>query len=158
MKTPIDITQVSSLFGRISLGYVVVESRKLPEWQRFARDGLGLHADAIDGGALALRIVAMPEPDDRHLPRLQAPSAELRAGLRRLKEGRDALEAGQAEPAVRSARAAIAIEWCRSFSRRKLSSSVTPLSLSSMVSDSRASKVVWKKRSAASGSRVVIAK
>jgi 2,3-dihydroxybiphenyl 1,2-dioxygenase len=56
MKTPIDITQATSLFGRISLGYVVVESRKLPEWQRFARDGLGLHADAVDGGALALRI------------------------------------------------------------------------------------------------------
>src|SRR5262245_61833127 len=58
-------------------------------------------------GALALRIVAMLEPDDRDLPRLQAPSRELRAGLRRLKEGRDALEAGQIEPAVRAARAAM---------------------------------------------------
>jgi tetratricopeptide (TPR) repeat protein len=58
-------------------------------------------------GALALRIVAMLEPDDRDLPRLQAPSADLRAGLRRLKEGRDALEAGQAEAAVRAARAAL---------------------------------------------------
>ncbi len=58
MKNPIDITQVSSLFGRISLGYVVVESRKLPEWQRFARDGLGVHVDAIDAGTLALRIDA----------------------------------------------------------------------------------------------------
>ena len=48
----------TSLFGRISLGYVVVESRKPAEWQRFARDGLGLHADVIDGGALALRIDA----------------------------------------------------------------------------------------------------
>ena len=47
-----------SLFGRISLGYVVVESRRLPEWQRFARDGLGLHADAVDRRALALRIDA----------------------------------------------------------------------------------------------------
>ena len=76
--------------------------------------GEALAALAEDGaapvppvGALALRIVAMLEPDDRDLPRLQAPSAELRAGLRRLKEGRDALEAGQAEAAVRSARAAI---------------------------------------------------
>ena len=58
-------------------------------------------------GVLALRIVAMLEPDDRDLPRLQAPSAELRTGLRRLKEGRDALEAGQVEKAVRAARAAI---------------------------------------------------
>src|SRR3954470_9527586 len=77
--------------------------------------GEALGALAEDGdkpvppvGTLALRIVAMLEPDDRDLPRLQAPSAELRAGLRRLKEGRDALEAGQAEAAVRSARAAIA--------------------------------------------------
>ena len=77
--------------------------------------GEALAALAEDGdapvppvGALALRIVAMLEPDDRDLPRLQAPTAELRAGLRRLKEGRDALEAGQAEAAVRAARAAIA--------------------------------------------------
>ena len=59
-------------------------------------------------GALALRIVAMLEPDDRDLPRLQAPSRDLRGGLRRLKEGRDALEAGQIEAAVRAARAAMA--------------------------------------------------
>ena len=59
-------------------------------------------------GALALRIVAMLEPDDRDLPKLQAPSPGLRAGLRRLKEGRDALESGQAEAAVRGARAALA--------------------------------------------------
>jgi len=58
-------------------------------------------------GALALRIVATLEPDDRDLPRLQAPSAELRSGLRRLKEGRDSLEAGQLEKAVRAARAAV---------------------------------------------------
>ena len=59
-------------------------------------------------GALALRIVAMLEPDDRDLPKLQAPSPGLRAGLRRLKEGRDALESGQADAAVRGARAALA--------------------------------------------------
>jgi tetratricopeptide (TPR) repeat protein len=59
-------------------------------------------------GALALRIVTMLEPDDRDLPRLQAPSRDLRAGLKRLKEGRDALEAGQIEAAVRGARAALA--------------------------------------------------
>jgi len=58
MKPPLDIAQVTSLFGRISLGYLVIESRKLAEWQRFASDGLGLHAERIDGGALALRIDA----------------------------------------------------------------------------------------------------
>jgi 2,3-dihydroxybiphenyl 1,2-dioxygenase len=58
MKAPIDIARVCSLFGRISLGYMVIESRRLPEWQRFARDGLGLHADTLDAGMLALRIDA----------------------------------------------------------------------------------------------------
>src|SRR5262249_38152096 len=78
--------------------------------------GEALAALAEDGekpvppvGALALRIVAMLEPDDRDLPRLQAPSRDLRAGLQRLKEGRDALDAGQIEPAVRAARAALAM-------------------------------------------------
>jgi tetratricopeptide (TPR) repeat protein len=76
--------------------------------------GEALAALAEDGdkpvppvGTLALRIVAMLEPDDRDLPRLQAPSRDLRAGLRRLKEGRDALEAGQPEAAVRAVRAAM---------------------------------------------------
>ncbi len=45
-----------SLFGRISLGYVVVESRRLPEWQRFAHQGLGVHADMAPGGVLMLRV------------------------------------------------------------------------------------------------------
>lgn len=58
MRTPIDISQATSLFGRISLGYMVVESRRLPEWQRFAQDGLGLHVEAVDAGTLALRIDA----------------------------------------------------------------------------------------------------
>lgn len=44
-----------TLFDRISLGYVVVESRKLAEWERFAREGLGVHAEATRNG-LALRI------------------------------------------------------------------------------------------------------
>ena len=58
MNDSIDKTQAASLFGRVSLGYVVVESRKLPEWQRFASDGLGLHVDAVDRGVLGLRVDA----------------------------------------------------------------------------------------------------
>lgn len=58
MKHPIDIAHAPNLFGRISLGYIVAESRRLPEWQRFAREGLGLHVDTVEGGALALRIDA----------------------------------------------------------------------------------------------------
>ena len=37
---------------------MVIESRKLAEWQRFATDGLGLHAERVEGGTLALRIDA----------------------------------------------------------------------------------------------------
>ncbi len=58
MKPPIDIARTPSLFGRISLGYIVAKSRKLPEWQRFAQEGLGVHIDRIDAGTLALRIDA----------------------------------------------------------------------------------------------------
>ena len=55
MKPPIDIAAEPSLFGRISLGHVVVQSHKLPDWQRFAHEGLGLQVTAVPGG-LALRI------------------------------------------------------------------------------------------------------
>lgn len=47
---------MASLFGNICLGYVVIESRQLPAWKRFAREGLGLHVDAAEGNSLALRI------------------------------------------------------------------------------------------------------
>ena len=57
MKPPIDIAAETSLFGRISLGHVVVQSRRLPAWQRFAHEGLGLQVDRVEGG-LALRIDA----------------------------------------------------------------------------------------------------
>lgn len=45
-----------SLFGRVSLAYVVAESRKLSEWQYFAREGLGVHVDMPAADMLALRI------------------------------------------------------------------------------------------------------
>lgn len=46
------------LFGRISLGYLVIHSRRLPEWERFAGEGLGVHTDMTSEGVLALRIDA----------------------------------------------------------------------------------------------------
>lgn len=45
----------SSLYGRIRLGYVLIESARLDDWQRFAAEGLGLHVDAPQAGVLALR-------------------------------------------------------------------------------------------------------
>ena len=58
MNTRVSTATELDLFGQISLGYLVVESRRLAEWQRFAVEGLGLHADAVEHGALALRIDA----------------------------------------------------------------------------------------------------
>jgi len=56
MNNPVKNPSTPSLFGRVSLGYGVVESRKLPEWRRFAQDGLGLHVDSVGDQALAMRI------------------------------------------------------------------------------------------------------
>lgn len=52
------MSDAGNLFGRVRLGYVLVESRRLDEWQRFAADGLGLHVDRINRDVLALRIDA----------------------------------------------------------------------------------------------------
>jgi 2,3-dihydroxybiphenyl 1,2-dioxygenase len=110
MTPPIDIAAEPSLFGRISLGHVVVQSKKLPDWQRFAQEGLGLHAERTEGGlalridAHARRIVVEEGPaedvtaigwqlhDEHSLPLLQ----------RRLRDrGVDVAEAGAAEAAAR---------------------------------------------------------
>ncbi|MBS0473823.1 MAG: VOC family protein [Proteobacteria bacterium] len=40
----------------LRLGYVLIESGKLDEWEVFARDGLGLHADRLSSDVLALRV------------------------------------------------------------------------------------------------------
>lgn len=47
-----------SLFGRIRMGYLLVESERLAEWQRFAQEGLGLHVDRVAPDTLACRIDA----------------------------------------------------------------------------------------------------
>jgi len=118
MKSPTD-TRQPSLFGRVSLGYVVVESRKLPEWQRFARDGLGVHAETAAGGVLALRI-------DEHARRIvvhDGPAedviaigwqlhdeAALQLALARLRSARiEAQEVGGADAAERG------VERCWAF-------------------------------------------
>lgn len=40
----------------LKLGYVLIESARLDEWEVFARDGLGLHADRLSADVLALRV------------------------------------------------------------------------------------------------------
>lgn len=46
----------TTIFGGVRLGYVIVESNRLPEWKRFAGEGLGLHVDEISAATLALRV------------------------------------------------------------------------------------------------------
>lgn len=45
-----------SLFGRMRLGYVLIESCRQDAWQRFAKEGLGLHVEAARDGVLAVRV------------------------------------------------------------------------------------------------------
>jgi len=52
------MTSSGSLFGRACLGYLLVESQRLDEWQRFAADGLGTQVDRLSADVLALRIDA----------------------------------------------------------------------------------------------------
>jgi 2,3-dihydroxybiphenyl 1,2-dioxygenase len=41
---------------KLKLGYVVIESEKVDEWQRFAGEGLGLHVDRLSADQLAMRV------------------------------------------------------------------------------------------------------
>jgi len=60
-------------------------------------------------GALATRIVAALEPEDRDLPKLRAATPALREGLARLQAAREQLESGHPDAAARDARAAAAL-------------------------------------------------
>lgn len=45
-----------SLFGRVRMGYLLAESMKLDEWERFTREGLGLHVECPTPDLLCCRI------------------------------------------------------------------------------------------------------
>lgn len=45
-----------SVFGRVHLGYVVIESQKLGDWRRFGRDAIGMHVDDAVAGAMRFRL------------------------------------------------------------------------------------------------------
>ena len=59
-------------------------------------------------GALAMRIVTALEPQDPDIAKLRAPTATLRAALKKLQGAREALDQGRPEQAAREARAALA--------------------------------------------------
>lgn len=40
----------------LKVGYMVIETQRMDDWRRFAVEGIGIHADDLPGGAMALRI------------------------------------------------------------------------------------------------------
>jgi 2,3-dihydroxybiphenyl 1,2-dioxygenase len=49
---------ITDIFGRVRLGYVLVESQRLDAWRRFGADGLGLHLDTSPDGIAVFRMDA----------------------------------------------------------------------------------------------------
>ncbi|TXH20265.1 MAG: extradiol ring-cleavage dioxygenase [Mycobacterium sp.] len=45
-----------SVFGNVSLGYLVVETERFADWRRFGRDAIGMHLDDLDTDALRFRL------------------------------------------------------------------------------------------------------
>jgi 2,3-dihydroxybiphenyl 1,2-dioxygenase len=45
-----------SVFGKVSLGYLVVESERFADWRRFGRDAIGMHLDDLDTDAMRFRL------------------------------------------------------------------------------------------------------
>jgi 2,3-dihydroxybiphenyl 1,2-dioxygenase len=67
---------VPSVYGRVQLGYLLVESPLLADWKRFAADGIGMAIAESTGSVLALRT-------DAHARRLivrKSPSEDLALG------------------------------------------------------------------------------
>ena len=54
---------VPSVYGRVQLGYVLVDSSRLADWKRFAADGIGMAVAENTAGVVALRT-------DAHVRRL----------------------------------------------------------------------------------------
>lgn len=45
-----------SVFGRVRLGYVVIETQKFGDWRRFGRDAIGMHLDDAARDAMRFRL------------------------------------------------------------------------------------------------------
>ena len=55
--SPVDLRPVRrDIFGSARLGYVVVDSNRMTEWNRFGADAIGLHVDAVDRDHLRFRL------------------------------------------------------------------------------------------------------
>ncbi|MEU7212642.1 VOC family protein [Streptomyces sp. NPDC044989] len=49
-------TQSSSVFGSVHLGYVVIETNRFADWQRFGTDAIGMHHDALSRDLMRFRL------------------------------------------------------------------------------------------------------
>lgn len=47
---------MSSVFGNVALGYVVIETARFADWRRFGRDAVGMQVDDISAKALRFRL------------------------------------------------------------------------------------------------------
>jgi 2,3-dihydroxybiphenyl 1,2-dioxygenase len=45
-----------NIFGKLHLGYLVIDTEKFGEWRRFGRDAIGMHLDEAFPGALRFRL------------------------------------------------------------------------------------------------------
>ncbi len=45
-----------SVFGKVHLGYVVIETQKFSDWRRFGRDAIGMHLDDASPSAMRFRL------------------------------------------------------------------------------------------------------
>ena len=45
-----------SVFGKVHLGYVVIETEKFSDWRRFGRDAIGMHLDDASPSTLRFRL------------------------------------------------------------------------------------------------------
>jgi 2,3-dihydroxybiphenyl 1,2-dioxygenase len=47
---------MSDIFGRVHLGYIVVETNRTADWRRFGADAIGLHVDAVSPDITRFRL------------------------------------------------------------------------------------------------------
>ena len=45
-----------SIFGKVQLGYVLIETEKFSDWRRFGSDAIGMHYDDTSPDAMRFRL------------------------------------------------------------------------------------------------------
>ena len=50
------MTFTTDVFGDVRMGYIIIESRKLNDWRRFLRDGVGVHVEEVPPNHIRVRL------------------------------------------------------------------------------------------------------